>query len=45
MIEQICHIENYRQLIKKEQGIELSSEQAAKQWIQKYAHTFPTLSE
>ena len=45
MIEQICHIENYRQLVKKEQGIDLSSEQAAKQWIKKYAHTFPTLSD
>jgi PilZ domain-containing protein len=43
MIEQICHIENYRKLVKQEQGIELSSEQAAKQWIKKYAHTFPTL--
>lgn len=44
MIEQICHIENYRKLVKKEQGIKLSSEQAAKQWIKKYAHTFPALS-
>lgn len=45
MIEQICHIEDYRKLIKNEQGIELSSEQAAEQWIKKYAHTFPSVTD
>ncbi|RKZ92347.1 MAG: PilZ domain-containing protein [Gammaproteobacteria bacterium] len=44
MIEQICHIENYRKSVKKEQGIELSGEQAAEQWIKKYAHVFPNLA-
>lgn len=45
MIEQICHIEDYRKLIRNDQGIELSSEQAAEQWIKKYAHTFPSLTD
>jgi len=40
MVEQICHIEDYRSHVKNEQGIELSSEQAAKQWITEYADTF-----
>ncbi|MFW5450957.1 MAG: PilZ domain-containing protein [Methylophagaceae bacterium] len=43
MVEQLCHIEKYRQKIKAEQGIELSSEQAAMEWIRKYAHKFPSI--
>ena len=40
MVEQICHIDNYRQQMKLEHNIELSSEQAAIEWISKYAHEF-----
>jgi PilZ domain len=40
MIEQICHIEHYRNEVKL-QGRELSSEEAAKEWIDKYADSFP----
>lgn len=43
MVEQICHIEDYRSQVKSEQGIELSSEQAAMQWISKYADKFPQI--
>lgn len=42
MVEQVCHIENYREQIKQQQGIELSSQEAANQWIQKYAAEFPS---
>jgi len=43
MIEQICHIENYRQQVKQEQGRQLSSQEAALEWINKYAASFPKL--
>lgn len=41
MIEQICHIEHYRKQIRDTENRELSSEQAALEWIDKYAATFP----
>ena len=41
MIEQICHIEHYRKEIKLAEGRELSSEEAAKEWITRYAGDFP----
>lgn len=41
MIEQICHIEHYRKEVKLVEGRELSSEQAAKEWITRYADDFP----
>jgi len=44
MVEQICHIEDYRSKVKAEQGIELSSEQAALKWISLHAAGFPQLS-
>jgi hypothetical protein len=40
MVEQICHIESYRRTLLKEWGIELTSSQAAKRWIKKYAAYF-----
>jgi len=43
MIEQICHIEHYRKEIKLVEGRELSSEQAAREWIKRYADDFPAL--
>lgn len=42
MVEQVCHIENYRKKILAEQGLELTSEQAARQWIDHHAGEFPT---
>lgn len=43
MVEQVCHIENYRKQILAEKGLNLTSEQAARQWIDHYASEFPTL--
>lgn len=45
LIEQICHIENYREQCNAEKGMELSSEEAAREWIEKYAATFPKLTD
>lgn len=41
MVEQICHIEQYRREMRTRQGRELSSEEAAREWIKKYARHFP----
>jgi hypothetical protein len=41
MVEQICHIENYRHQVLASTGVDLSSEQAASEWIHKYAARFP----
>ena len=43
MIEQICHIEHYRQQVEQQEGRHLTSEQAAKEWIRRYAGDFPGL--
>lgn len=44
MVEQICHIESYRQQASRQTGLDYSSEQAAIEWIARYAHSFPDLS-
>ena len=41
MIEQICHIEHYRNEVLENEGRELNIEDAAKEWIEKYAGNFP----
>jgi hypothetical protein len=41
MVEQICHIEQYRQEVLKKEGRGLNSEEAALEWIQKFAPQFP----
>lgn len=43
MVEQVCHIKNYRNKILTETGIELTDEQAAKAWISMHANEFPQL--
>ena len=43
MIEQICHIEHYRKEVARLEGRELSSQEAAKEWISRYAGDFPAL--
>jgi PilZ domain len=40
MVEQVCHIERYRNHLQA-QGQELSIEDAASEWIRKYAAKFP----
>lgn len=43
MIEQICHIEHYRHEVLHDEGRKLSNEEAAEEWIEKYAGEFPGL--
>lgn len=43
MIEQICHIEHYRKEVEQQEGRKLSSQDAAREWILKYAGDFPAL--
>ena len=42
MVEQVCHIEQYRSSAYTNEGRSISSEQAAKEWVHKYAEAFPT---
>jgi hypothetical protein len=41
MVEQICHIEHYRRTASESQGRALSSHEAALEWIERFAETFP----
>jgi len=41
MVEQICHIERYKDEVRQRERRELSSEEAAAEWISKYAGNFP----
>lgn len=43
MVEQLCYIEDYRQQVAREEGRRLSSEQAALEWIERFADQFPGL--
>lgn len=45
MVEQICHIEHYKNKIKEKEGRILSGEQAAAEWIEKFAESFPTIED
>ena len=41
MVEQVCYIEHYRHWVSEHEGRELSSDQAAKEWVDRYAADFP----
>lgn len=41
MAEQICHIEHYRRDILLQEGRNLSAEEAAAEWVDRYASAFP----
>jgi len=41
MVEQVCQIERYRRMLEKE-GRKITIEEAAMEWIQRYAADFPT---
>ncbi|RLA30863.1 MAG: PilZ domain-containing protein [Gammaproteobacteria bacterium] len=41
MVEQVCHIEEYRREILERDGRSLTSEEAALEWIEKNAADFP----
>lgn len=40
-IEQVCHIEQYRKEESQKKGRRISAEEAAKEWVAKYAKDFP----
>lgn len=41
MVEQICHIEQYRRQVRIVEGRQLTGEQAAREWISLFAADFP----
>lgn len=41
MVEQICHIESYRRNVAQREGRDLTSEEAALEWINRFASSFP----
>lgn len=41
MVEQLCYIEQYRQQVLRDEGRKLSSEDAASEWVGRYAADFP----
>ena len=41
MVEQVCHIENYQKAVRRNEGRQLSPEEAAREWISKFAAKFP----
>lgn len=45
MVEQICHIEAYRQHVGRTEGRALDAATAAREWIDRYAARFPSASE
>jgi c-di-GMP-binding flagellar brake protein YcgR len=42
MVEQVCAIERYRREVEEREGRTLSRDDAAQEWIAKYAGRFPT---
>jgi len=45
MVEQLCHIEHYKAQVLANEGRQLDGEQAAREWIEKFARGFPLLDE
>jgi hypothetical protein len=45
MVEQICHIERYKEEVLASEGRQLDGEQAAREWIQKFADVFPGVED
>jgi PilZ domain-containing protein len=41
MVEQLCHIEDYRRSVQRTEGREIGMDEAAAEWIEKYAAQFP----
>ncbi len=41
MVEQVCHIETYRNEVYRREGRALSAEEAAMEWIERHAAEFP----
>lgn len=45
MVEQVCAIENYRNRVAQREGRQLTSREAAAEWIERYAGRFPDSSK
>ena len=45
MVEQVCHIQHYRNVVLKEQGRNLAVEEAAKEWVSQFASNFPHIGD
>ena len=45
MVEQVCHIEHYKREVVALEGRQLTGEQAAMEWIQKFADKFPHIEQ
>lgn len=43
MVEQVCHIEQYKKEVFESEGRQLTSGEAAREWIGKYSAQFPNL--
>ncbi|NCD33356.1 MAG: PilZ domain-containing protein [Spartobacteria bacterium] len=43
-VEQLCQIEHYRRDVQTKEGRSLTTEQAAREWIDRYAAKFPDVS-
>ena len=41
IVEQVCYIENYKLTVFREEGRRLSLDEAAREWISKFASDFP----
>jgi hypothetical protein len=41
MIEQLCYIDHYKQSVELNEGRTLTGEEAAMEWIEKFAGKFP----
>jgi len=41
IVEQVCHIEQYKREVLEKEGRKLSGEEAAVEWINKYSKDFP----
>ncbi len=41
MVEQVCHIEHYKKEVLEKEGRALSGDEAAAEWIEKFAPQFP----
>ncbi len=41
MVEQVCHIEDYRQRTAQREGRNLTAAEAASEWVARYAEKFP----
>lgn len=45
MVEQICHIEQYREAVMRQEHRHLTTEEAAREWIKHHARDFPSWEE